>query len=236
MAQTLSLMKKKRIRRVPVLDKKGTLMGIVSLFDILEKFFIQAQTQNETYRGLGHAHSPNPPKLMRLPVSNSLSQDFLVVSETTPLPHLARKISSKKFFLVASKQGRLLGVITLRDLLQQATKKGEPHNIQFGDLPELDEIDNARLQRTVHAFYARQAKRFSDQPRLCLHFKQHHKKGMRTKHSLHARFSSNKTRLRAEAWDWNLLTAVQKTLKTLEREISRYQQKKGKNRNKKTRK
>jgi len=100
--------------------------------------------------------------------------------------------------------------------------------IQIIDLPELDEIDLARVESTIDKSYDRTANFAGEEHLLVVHFKQHKNAGMRTKHSVHTRLSSSKLNVKAEANSWNVITSLQEALRELEREARELSDKKKK--------
>ena len=100
--------------------------------------------------------------------------------------------------------------------------------IQIIDLPELDEIDLAKVESTIEKSYDRTVNFVGEEHSLIVHFKQHKKAGMRTKHSVHVRLLSPKLNVNAEAVSWNIITSLQEALRNMEREARDISEKKKK--------
>jgi acetoin utilization protein AcuB len=109
--EALKLMQAKKIRRLPVVDTSGHLVGIVSERDLL------------------HA-SPSPATslsvwelnylLWRLTVGNIMSEKVMTVSPTTPIVEAARLMVEKKIggLPVVDESNRVIGVITETDIFK----------------------------------------------------------------------------------------------------------------------
>jgi acetoin utilization protein AcuB len=108
--EALRLMREKKVRRLPVLDSKGKLVGIVSDKDLL------------------HA-SPSPATtlavweiselLAKLKVEKVMSRRLITVTEETPLEDAARIMADRKIGGLPVMRGeQLAGIITETDLFK----------------------------------------------------------------------------------------------------------------------
>ncbi len=97
--------------------------------------------------------------------------------------------------------------------------KTSSRNIQLVDFPDVDEIDAATIKKIINESYDKISMILNNKISLKLHFKQYSKKGLRRKHSIHAKLDSPSINLTASDWDWKLITALQKTLEALVKEI-----------------
>ncbi len=106
----LRLMREKKVRRLPVVDGHGKLVGIVSDKDLL------------------HA-SPSPATslavweitdlLGKLKVEKVMTRDVIIVTEETPLEEAARIMTDKKIGgLPVMQSAKLVGIITETDLFK----------------------------------------------------------------------------------------------------------------------
>ena len=87
------------------------------------------------------------------------------------------------------------------------------------DFPDVDEIDASTINRTIDEYYEKLSRAVDNEIFLKVHFKQYSKNGLRRKHSIHAKFNSPGISLSASDWDWKLITALQKTLDNLFKEL-----------------
>ena len=91
-------------------------------------------------------------------------------------------------------------------------------NIQIVGMPEVDEIDAAKINSTIEGYYDKLCRIFNNEIMLVVHFKHHSETGIRRKHSVHARVRLPGIIVVASEWDWKLVTSLQKTLAALLRE------------------
>ncbi len=122
-AEALEQMKQKRIRRMPVVDKHGKLVGIVSDKDLLRASPSPATSLSVweiTYL------------LSKVKVSDVMTRQVITIAEDTPLEDAARIMVDNKIggLPVVNAQGAVVGIITETDIFKSfidalgARKKG----------------------------------------------------------------------------------------------------------------
>lgn len=108
--EALRLMRERKVRRLPVVDSHGRLVGIVSDRDLLHASPSQATTL---------AVWEIPEILGRLKVNAVMQRDVITVSEKTPVEEAARVMADKKIGGLPVMQGPdLVGIITETDLFK----------------------------------------------------------------------------------------------------------------------
>lgn len=108
--EALRLMQDRKVRRLPVVDSNGRLIGIVSDRDLLQASPSQATTL---------AVWEIPEILGRLKVEAVMQRDVITVSEKTPAEEAARIMADKKIGGLPVMQGPdLVGIITETDLFK----------------------------------------------------------------------------------------------------------------------
>ncbi|QXE89069.1 CBS and ACT domain-containing protein [Geomonas subterranea] len=106
--EALRLMSEKKIRRLPVVDRSGQLVGIVSDRDLL-----QASPSPATSLAIWEIHD----LLAKLTVEKCMAKDVITVSEDTPLEEAARIMVDRRIGgLPVVNAGKLVGIITESDL------------------------------------------------------------------------------------------------------------------------
>ena len=120
--EALTRMREVHIRRFPVLDKSGKLVGIVS-----EKDLLYASPSPASSLSIYEMHY----LLSKLMVSQVMTKDVVTVAEDTPVEDAARIMTDRKIgSLPVVREGQLVGIITETDLfklfleLLGARKKG----------------------------------------------------------------------------------------------------------------
>jgi acetoin utilization protein AcuB len=106
--EALRIMRQNQVRRLPVLDPSGRLVGIVS-----EKDLLYASPSPATSLSIYEMHY----MLSRLLVSELMTKDVITVSPDTPVEEAARIMADHKIGGLPVMEGdRLVGIITETDL------------------------------------------------------------------------------------------------------------------------
>jgi acetoin utilization protein AcuB len=110
----MKLMRDEKVRRLPVLNKKGELVGIVSERDLL-----YASPSPVTSLSIHELHY----LVSKITVGEVMTKDVITVSEYTPLEEAARIMADNKIGgLPVVRDGRLVGIITESDLFKIFTE------------------------------------------------------------------------------------------------------------------
>ncbi len=88
-------------------------------------------------------------------------------------------------------------------------------------LPEVDEIDRAKIEASLTKSYDRLQKLLNNDIFLKAHFKDFQRAGSRKNHSVQLHLSLPGIELSSSATDWNLITALQEALGKIEREAEK---------------
>tara|TARA_Y100000310_G_scaffold313654_1_gene362253 strand:+ start:11968 stop:12273 length:306 start_codon:yes stop_codon:yes gene_type:complete len=91
-------------------------------------------------------------------------------------------------------------------------------NIEVSKLPEVDEIDRAKIDASLAACFDKITRLSNNVVLLKAHFKDFGKEGLKKQHLVHLHLSVAGFELAAEATDWNLITALQEAISNIERE------------------
>jgi acetoin utilization protein AcuB len=108
--EAITLMRDKKVRRLPVLDGKGKLVGIVS-----EKDLLYVSPSPATSLSIYELHYLTS----KITVGKIMTTDVITVSEHTPLEEAARIMADNKIGgLPVMRNERLVGIITESDLFR----------------------------------------------------------------------------------------------------------------------
>jgi len=108
--EALNLMKKVHIRRLPVVDKRGRLVGIISEQDLL-----QAAPSSATSLSVWEVNY----LIAKVSVKEVMSKDMITITEDTPLEDAARiMVDNKIGGLPVVRKRKVVGIITETDLFK----------------------------------------------------------------------------------------------------------------------
>jgi acetoin utilization protein AcuB len=108
--KALALMKEKQVRRFPVVNKRGRLVGIVSENDLLYASPSPA-TSLSVYE--------IPYLLSKIKMHNLMTKEVITVTEDTPLEEAARIMADNKIGgMPVVRNGELVGIITETDMFK----------------------------------------------------------------------------------------------------------------------
>lgn len=110
MLDALNLMKKEHIRRLPVVDKKGNLIGMVSENDLLH-----ASPSDATSLSIWEVTY----LVSKIQIKRIMAKEVIMVTEDTPLEEAARIMADNKIGGVpVVQEGKVIGIITETDLFK----------------------------------------------------------------------------------------------------------------------
>jgi acetoin utilization protein AcuB len=108
--EALRLMHSEDVRRLPVVDKRGRMVGIISELDLL-KVSPSPATSLSVYE--------IPYLLAKIKMKDVMTKDVVVVHEDTPLEEAARVMADNKIGgLPVMRDGKVVGMITETDLFK----------------------------------------------------------------------------------------------------------------------
>jgi len=110
--EAMRIMKREKIRRLPILNDAGKLVGIVSNQDLLAASPSQATTLSKYEIGLGYLIS-------KITMQEIMTSNVITVQEDTPVEEAARIMADNKIGGVPVMRGdTLVGIITETDLFK----------------------------------------------------------------------------------------------------------------------
>jgi len=106
--EALKLMRESKVRRLPVLDKEGKLVGIIT-----EKDLLYVSPSPATSLSIHELHY----LISKIKVQDVMCKDVITATEYTPLEEAARIMADNKIgSLPVMRDGKLVGIITETDV------------------------------------------------------------------------------------------------------------------------
>lgn len=101
--EALKILVNHRVTGLPVVDKKGKMVGVISEYDIIQQLSKHEQPKPAAFREKA-----------------KFSDKVFGLAETTPLPDIVKHFIDSKFrrIPIVDSKGRLTGIITRRDLMR----------------------------------------------------------------------------------------------------------------------
>lgn len=108
--EALKVMRDKKVRRLPVLNAKGDLVGIVA-----EKDILYASPSPATSLSIHEIHY----LVSKLTVGEIMTKDVITVTDDTPLEEAARVMADRRIgALPVMRDGKLVGIVTETDIFK----------------------------------------------------------------------------------------------------------------------
>ncbi len=200
-----ALMREKRIGRLPVVDQKGYLMGLVEWPHLISTEAGKDDEKRVTpveYR-----------RMSRLQVTAVMDWKPLVVGVRDPSGVVAQKMQEHdQSAAVLVENNRPVGVVTCGDLLEpvaaEFARETEGLYVQIAGLDGVDTFDRQAVDSVIQEHLGRVASAVKDPEYLYLHVKSYHEDGSRQKFSIRARLADAKGTLNARSHAYNLPEAV----------------------------
>lgn len=212
------------VSKIPIVGPKGELKGIVGFSELMQHYLhgLASQKTGATKQGKGaHDVGKKDNSLSDSPVSNLLVENVKTVSLNDNLQKIIKTmVEANVSDVIVLDKGKLAGIITLGDLLEVFVRfKKEKRNIQFVNLPELDEIDVQFLNNAITDCFDKTKKVLGRISYFVVHFKFHEHEGLRRQTTVHLRLSTPGKLFVATSTGWILLDALHDSIKILEREV-----------------
>ncbi|PIU21757.1 MAG: hypothetical protein COT15_00720 [Candidatus Diapherotrites archaeon CG08_land_8_20_14_0_20_34_12] len=224
--KALLLMDTARVRKIPIVNKEGRLIGMLLMEDALKRYYSNISAPMQVYGASPQAHFPEKTDLLKVSINRDVSTDYAEITENETLPQILNSFQIDKGIII-TKNGVPSGIITAKNLLQLFLRlKKEERNMRISDMPALDEIDKAKAINTINKVYDKLERIIGNKPMIYFYFKQYEKEGPRKKHVIHIRSAIGSKKIVVEKNDWNFLTGLQNACSVFEEALIRQVKKK----------
>lgn len=146
--EAVRLLRRHRVSGLPVVDKTGHLVGIVSEADLLNK---AEKREPDAYVLDSRKHRLDRSRAAALDVASAMSREVTTVRPDFPVARAAREMHMRGFkrLPVVDEDGRLVGIVSRGDLLQVFLRSDEELRAEVGAV-----LDQAELKFGAHDLMA----------------------------------------------------------------------------------
>jgi len=220
------MMKRYGVRVLPVVDKYGTLCGMVGIQDILEGVARPVERQEKGVRS-GERDSP----YRDIEVRSIMSEPPITIDPNSKIQEAANKMLKHNIStLVANKDDEIKGILTQYDLIEMLTSFREEDQVyvQISGLEERPEVYEQMYDLIQK--YLEKINQVLKPLILNVHVVSHQKEGNQRKYSVRLRLSTEYGMLYAKKFDWNMMSALDDALDSLKKRIFQEKEKRVKRR------
>lgn len=215
------LMKGLNEKALPVVDASKRLIGAIGMREVMDVLWTSkkaARTPNEIMGGR------NPPDIN---VGSIMNRPAIAVTPEDTIGKVATIMLEKHLSTIfVHEDGKLVGVVSQADLMEQIVGL-KPREGVFVQLTGLDEED-PDVYEVLYGLIEKSMKRIDkiQSPKIfTVHVTVYHHEGMRSKYSLHARLTTEKSLYYASGTDWSLYKTLDALLVQLEKSIKKESEK-----------
>lgn len=207
-------------KTLPVVDKEGRLVGAVGMHDVIEVLWNPRSTKPDNE--LMGDKTPAD-----ISVGSVMSSPAISVSPKDSVGKVAAIMVEKGLATVfVQDQNNLVGVVSQADLMELviSLKQKEGVYVQITGLAE----DDPDVYDVLYSQIEKSMKRIDKIhfPRVfTVHVQTYHHEGMRSKYSIHARLTTDRTLVYASHTDWDLYKTMDGLLDQLEKSVKREHEK-----------
>ncbi|MFW5945697.1 MAG: CBS domain-containing protein [Candidatus Natronoplasma sp.] len=221
-----AMMKRYDVRVIPVVDKHGTLRGMVGIQDILEG---TARPVTRQEKGVRSGERDSPYRDME--IQSIMSEPPITTDPNSRIHEAAEKMTDHDIStLVATKDNEIKGILTQYDLIEMLTsfREGEQVYVQIAGLEEGPEVYDQMYE--VIQRYLKKINQVLKPLVLNVHVVSHQKEGNQRKYSVRLRLSTEYGMLYSKEFDWNMMSALDDALDSLKKRIFEEKEKRVKRR------
>lgn len=217
-ATAVSVLRETGVSRLPVLNEKGFLEGLLEARDLLDS--------DISIRRSRRGEQAGETKKLRSATTLSLIQKNVPLAKPdTPLREVIKSMAEKGVpTAIVEENGKVTGVVTPKLILKLLGKPVEGVYVRVSGLQKEDEFIKGVVDEEIRSEIRKLAK-FFPVDQLTIHVARHKKSGRRVKYSLRASLITERGMFFAREHDWDITKAVRGTLQKLEREIIKKKEK-----------
>jgi CBS domain-containing protein len=214
LGKTRVLMREHNVSRVPIVDNKGDLVGIVTVFDLLTSMKQPRERMNY------YSMAAEMDRIMGVPITTVMNRHPVTASSNTKLNEIGELMIKRKVSgIVIVKNNKPIGLVTIKDLLEVLSSGLFKGGVEYQiiGLGDEDAFVVNTVERMVQDTLTKLTSIYKAQF-FFIHVKRK-ETGLRSKvkYSIRVRFMTDKGLFMSKAWAWDLREAIGQALDNLER-------------------
>ncbi len=218
--KTRDLMLENGVRRLPVLDKKSELVGIITFRDVAQSIYITEREKMTRGERSGEVVTR-----LSLPVKGLMTRVVQHLKINDSVKKAAKLMVERDIsgVPILNELGELVGVITQADVVRLVTqlKKVKRHPIRIIGLEGEEDFVRSTVNQIVTSKVRKLSRIVRDLRLVTVNVKTYELGGERRKYSVRANLENPKIHLVSRASGWNLPKVVSECLSKLERKVAR---------------
>jgi len=212
--KALSIMRGLDEKNLPVVDSNRKIVGVIGMKDIMRN--IWKPRERASKGGFDTESTP-----VKITVSSIMNRPpITAISDTTIEKAVKKMVKNDISTLFIVEESKLLGVVTPKDILEQAmsTQPSEGVYVQITGL----EVEDPDIYDSLYSVIQKGMIRIAKvaQPKIFnAHVATYHHQGLRSKYSVSARLTADDGMFYSKTTDWDLFRAMHEVLEVLEVEL-----------------
>ncbi len=208
----ISLMKDLSVSRIPVVDEKSALIGIVDNLYLLNAVL-------EKHRAMRGERDGEKIVEGNVRIESFIRNDYLRVAPEKAVKDIVKNVIKTGIpVVVVEKKGEFLGMFTVKDIIKLVGRSVETVYVRVSGLHEedkfiksvIDDLINNSLEKLLRVIPVNY---------LSVNVEKHKKSGRRAKYSVQGRLVTGKGKFYASDYEWDVTKAMKRFLEKIEKEV-----------------
>lgn len=219
LSTVISLMKDLSISRIPVLDEKNNLLGIVDNLYLLDAVL-------EKHRAMRGEKSGEKTREGNVRIESFIRKDYLKVTHGKPVKDIVKRIVKSKIpVVVVENKGKFMGMFTVKDIIKLMGRSMKTVYVRVSGLQEEDKFIKSVIDDMINNSLEKLLKVIPVNY-LSINVEKHRESGRRTKYSVQGRLVTGKGKFYASDYEWDVTKAMKSFLEKIEKGVRKTLEKK----------
>ncbi len=228
LGKVMRQLKESNVRKVPVLNAKGIVSGVLKMDSIaLDVLLPMDRAAGNTYQSKNSTKGTSKNNMVSIPVKSVMDENPIIVRGNEKGNKVVEMLSKQVNPLLIIAENGKHGMISVQNVFNaylnqsQESSDAEENFIHTTHLPDVDEIDKAKIDSMLTKTFTRVQRGMKGEVHMHIVFKQSNKAGLRAKTLVSIRVEGAGKPYSSRAEDWKVLLATKEACSALESEISK---------------